>query len=65
MEKLVPYLKFIPVLIAAVLVGNAFLKEVRAAQRKKAPWYRPYLTLPGVIVVLALLAPLVLWIVGK
>lgn len=65
MENLIPYLKFIPVLIAAMLVGNAFLKEVRAAQRVKAPWYRPYLTLPGVIVILALLAPLVLWILNK
>jgi hypothetical protein len=65
MENWIPYLKFIPVLIAAVLVGNAFLKEVRAAQRAKAPWYKPYLTLPGVIVVLALLAPFVLWIVKK
>jgi hypothetical protein len=65
METLISALKFIPVLLAAVLVGNAFLKEVRKAQQAKAPWYRPYLTAPGVIVVLALLAPLVLWIVRK
>ena len=65
METLISSLKFIPVLLAAVLVGNAFLKEVRKAQQLKAPWYRPYLTIPGIIVALALLAPLVFWIVAK
>jgi hypothetical protein len=64
MEALIPYLKFIPVLVAAVLVGNAFLKEVKKAQHAKAPWYRPYLTVPGVIVVIALLTPFVLWLIG-
>jgi hypothetical protein len=64
MEPLIPYLKLIPVLIAAVLVGNAFLKEVKKAQQAKSPWYRPYLTVPGVIVVIALLAPIVLWLIG-
>ena len=63
MERLIPFLKFIPVLIAAVLVGNAFLKEVRKAQLAKAPWYQPYRTIPGVIVVIALLVPIVLWLI--
>ncbi len=63
MDSLISALKYAPVLIAAVLVGNAFLKEVRKAQQARAPWYRPYLTVPGVIVVLALLAPIVLWLI--
>jgi hypothetical protein len=65
MDDLLSNLKFLPVLIAAILVGNAFLKEVRKAQRQKAPWYRPYLTVPGVIVVIALLTPLVLWLARR
>ncbi|MGD8368918.1 MAG: hypothetical protein PVG78_14875 [Desulfobacterales bacterium] len=65
MNELLSILKFVPVLIAAVLVGNAFLKEVQKARRQKAPWYKPYLTVPGVIVVIALLAPLVLWLIKK
>ncbi|MCF8078538.1 MAG: hypothetical protein K9K88_04575 [Desulfobacterales bacterium] len=65
METLIANLKYAPVLIAALIVGHMFFKEVRKYHRQGAPWYKPYLTVPGIIVILALLAPLILWIVGK
>jgi len=54
-------LKLIPVLIAAILVGNMFLKEVRGAKISGKPWYAPYLTLPGGIVIIALILPVIVW----
>jgi hypothetical protein len=60
MESLLSQLKFIPVLIAAVIVGNLFLKEVKKAKATGAPWYAPYLSVPGLIVLIALSMPILL-----
>lgn len=65
MDVLIEYLKFAPVLVAALIVGHSFFKEVKKYHRQGAPWYKPYLTVPGIIVICALLAPLILWIVKK
>ena len=47
------------VLIAAILVGNWFLAEVRKSNIKKEPWYKPYVSLPGLIILAALSLPLI------
>jgi hypothetical protein len=36
-------LKAIPILLAAFLLGNWFLSEVRKAKSAGKPWYAPYL----------------------
>jgi len=56
-------LKIIPILIAAVLVGNWFLSEVKKARAKGEKWYKPYLTVPGLLILVILFLPLVLWVV--
>ena len=51
--------KYAGVLIAAIIIGNWFLAEVKKANRKQQPWYTPYLSLPGLIILAALSLPLI------
>lgn len=51
-------LKMAAVLVAAMIVGNNFLKEIKKAKIKKLPWYAPYLTWPGILILLALSLPI-------
>lgn len=57
--------KIIAPLVAAVLVGNWFMSEVKKARIKGGPWFRPYLSIPGVMIILAILLPLILWIIKR
>jgi hypothetical protein len=52
-------IKYAGVLIAAIIIGNWFLAEVKKAGRKQQPWYKPYLSLPGLIILAALSLPLI------
>jgi hypothetical protein len=69
MEKDVPtlvnILKLVAVLVAALLIGNWFLAEVKEARSKRKPWYQPYLSIPGLLILLALLLPIIVWIINK
>ena len=65
MEKTIEILRFAAVLAAAVMLGNWFLSEVRKSRAKKEPRYKPYLTVPGVLVVIAVLMPFIYWLVIK
>ena len=51
-------LKTISILAAALLLGNWYLSEVRKAKAAGRPWYAPYLTLPGILVIVTLLIPI-------
>lgn len=53
-------IKLAAVMAAAIFLGNWFLAEVRAARRNRHPWYAPYLSLPGILIVLVLLLPLLI-----
>lgn len=57
--ELLELLKFLPVLIAALLVGNWYLAEVKKARRQRKPWYAPYLTVPGLLILVILLFPVI------
>lgn len=52
-------------LLAAVILGNLFLTEVKKARTARAPWYAPYLTLPGLMVLAALCSPILIWLIKK
>ncbi len=58
-------LEAVCVLVAAILVGNWFLGEVRKSQAGKAPWYAPYVSLPGIVIMLVMAIPIVLWVINK
>ncbi len=53
-------LKAVAALCAAAVVGTWFLDEVKRARSNSAPWYAPYLSPPGLIILAALSVPI--WI---
>ena len=55
--------RIIAPLVAAIFLGNWFMSEVKKARFKGAPWYQPYLSIPGLLIILAVLIPIVLWII--
>ena len=57
---MIAILKALPILAAAFLLGNWFLAEVRKAKAAARPWYAPYLTLPGVLIIIVLMIPVYL-----
>ena len=50
--------KFAAILVAAIIIGNWFLAEVKKSKINKEPWYKPYVSLPGLIILGALSLPL-------
>lgn len=65
MENILSFLKFIPILIAAILLGNWFLSELKRANATDKPWYTAYLSIPGLLILLAVLViPIVLWLMS-
>jgi hypothetical protein len=65
MSGLLGILKLATPLIAAVIVGNWFLGEAKRAKIAGKPWYTPYLSLPGLCILVAMMIPLVLWVLKK
>jgi len=67
MEKdvatLTTIVRIIAPLVAAIFLGNWFLSEVKKARFKGAPWYQPYISIPGLLIILAILIPIILWII--
>lgn len=61
--NLLNLIKCVTVLVAAMIVGNWFLSEVRKAKANEQPWYKPYLSLPGLIIIAALSLPLFLLLI--
>ena len=57
---MIAIVKALPILAAAFLLGNWFLAEVRKAKAAARPWYAPYLTLPGVLIIIVLMIPVYL-----
>jgi len=56
-------IKYAAVLVAALIIGNWFLTEARKAKMNKEPWYKPYLSLPGLIILAALSLPLIILLI--
>jgi len=56
-------IKYAAVLVAAIIIGNWFLTEARKAKTNKEPWYKPYLSLPGLIILAALSLPLIILLI--
>ena len=56
-------IKYAAVLVAAMIIGNWFLSEVRKAKTNNEPWHKPYISLPGLIILAALSLPLILLLI--
>ena len=63
--KVMDIIRMIPILIAAGIMGNLFLAEVRKSRMKQEPWFKPYLTLPGVLILVILCLPVIVWMIKK
>lgn len=57
--------KYTAVLVAAIVIGNWFLAEVKKAKIYQKPWYKPYLSIPGLIILAALSLPIIIWIMSR
>jgi hypothetical protein len=61
---LVIIVKIVAVFAAATLLGNMFLDEVKKSNIRKEPWYKPYLSLPGIIIIAStFFLPILIWII--
>ncbi|MCU0560250.1 MAG: hypothetical protein MUD16_08655 [Desulfobacterales bacterium] len=65
MPTLIEILKALSVLAGAAILGNWFLSELRNARRRKLPWYTPYLSPPGLLMLAACILPLLYWLAVK
>lgn len=55
-------IKVIAILAAAILLGNWFQSEVKKSKRNGDPWFTPYLSAPGVLIlIIILLLPLAVY----
>jgi hypothetical protein len=57
--------KAIAVLVAAMIIGNWFLVEVKKAKFSNLPWYKPYVSIPGLVILAALSLPIVFWLISR
>ena len=57
--------KYAAVLVAAMVIGNWFLTEVKKAKINQQPWYKPYLSIPGLIILAALSLPIVFLLISR
>jgi hypothetical protein len=65
MPSLIEALRLAAVVAAAALLGNWFLTELRKARRQKSPWYYPYISPPGLLILAALTVPLLYWLAHR
>ncbi len=62
MELFIDLARAIALLVAAAIIGNWYLSEIKKAKAAKAPWYKPYLSIPGILIILATIGlPLLIW----
>jgi hypothetical protein len=63
--NLIGLLKAGAVLLAAMLLGNWFMAELKAAKAKGKPWHSAYFSLPGILIILAVLLPVFWWLATR
>lgn len=62
MHTVLQLIKLAAVLLAAMMLGRWFLAEAKAARALQKPWYTPYLSPPGLLILLiAVGLPLITW----
>jgi hypothetical protein len=57
-EQFLSVIKLVPVMIAAILLGSWFLAELRKAKKLNKPWWSAYLSIPGILILIALSLPI-------
>jgi len=63
-KGIVTVIKLIAVFTAATMLGRWFQAEIKKSAIRKEPWHKPYLSLPGLIILAAIfILPVLLWII--
>jgi hypothetical protein len=63
-QGIVTVIKLIAVFAAATYLGRWFQAEIKKSALRREPWHKPYLSLPGIIILASMfLLPLLLWII--
>ena len=62
MEMFLSVVKAVAVLIATAIIGNWFLAEIKRAKQNGTSIFRVYLSVPGLLILLILSLPVILWI---
>lgn len=63
---MIEILRFICVLIAAAVIGNWFLAELRKTRAQGKPLHKAYMSIPGLLIVgAAIVLPVIIWMVKK
>lgn len=63
MNILVDILKIIAILAAAIIVGKWYQSSVKKVRAQGKPWYAPYLSLPGLVVIaMVILLPIIIYL---
>jgi hypothetical protein len=65
MPALLEVAKLVSILLGAGILGNWFLSEFKKARRKNLPWYTAYLSVPGLLILAALLMPVIYWLTRR
>jgi len=62
LENLITLVKIIAVFLVAGILGSWFLSEVKKSKIIGEPAYKPYLSLPGIIIaIIVSLLPILTW----
>jgi hypothetical protein len=56
--------KLFAVILGAILLGNLFLTEVKKSRASGARRRSPYLSAPGILIIIIIALPVVLWIIS-
>jgi len=62
---IIDILKLVTVMAAAILIGKWFQSERKALYAKDKPWYIAYLSVPGLLILVALSLPIIIWIIRR
>mgnify|MGYP007070556753 CR=1 FL=1 len=64
MQGTVTVIKLVAVFMAATMLGRWFQDEIKKSTIRKESWHKPYLSLPGLIILAAtFLLPVLIWII--
>ena len=58
-------IKLICVVVAAILLGSLFRRQAQKTAAEGQPLHRAYLSVPGLLVLLVLMLPVVVWLIRK
>ena len=60
MHTVIQIARMAALMIAAIFLGRWFLQEVRRVRAQGRPMYEAYLSIPGILIILVVLSPILI-----